>query len=62
MVTALIFRQAIWERRGEPLSSPAAAVANATDALHVRIKEIPITRKGILEALGGEKIRKMLEY
>jgi xanthine dehydrogenase YagR molybdenum-binding subunit len=42
---------------GEPPIIPtAAAVANAVaDALHVRIKEIPITRASILEALSGEK-------
>jgi xanthine dehydrogenase YagR molybdenum-binding subunit len=42
---------------GEPPIIPtAAAVANAVaDALHVRIKEIPITRASLLEALSREK-------
>jgi xanthine dehydrogenase YagR molybdenum-binding subunit len=42
---------------GEPPIIPtAAAVANAVaDALHVRFKEIPITRASILEALSTKK-------
>jgi xanthine dehydrogenase YagR molybdenum-binding subunit len=42
---------------GEPPIIPtAAAVANAVaDALHVRMKEIPITRANILEALSKKK-------
>jgi xanthine dehydrogenase YagR molybdenum-binding subunit len=42
---------------GEPPIIPtAAAVANAlADALKVRIKELPITREKVLEALGHRK-------
>jgi xanthine dehydrogenase YagR molybdenum-binding subunit len=42
---------------GEPPIIPtAAAVANAlADALKVRIKELPITREKVLEALGQGK-------
>jgi CO/xanthine dehydrogenase Mo-binding subunit len=43
---------------GEPPIIPtAAALANAlADALQVRIKELPISRDKILQALAGEKL------